>query len=318
MEIVFQHNTTTRGETVLTLIPRIGDPVVWLVAAFALIVLMWGLSESLQRQEFTRYSIGFARGAQQAALQRLPGAVQRGQQAGDLISTVTTDIARVKTGTKSILIGMTRNGGFFLGVAVIVMLIDPLIGMVFLLGGLATITAGAVGAWRSSMIIRRSRQREGELTEDLHQFFNGAAAVSQTGPATRTAKSKATRVEGATTLVVHAILGVSTCAILILTIHAGRNGTLSSGSAFTILAYILLMHNKTVGLGRAVVRLGRVLPSAERISRLVQAKAPHRSTSRHDPLAPASTSISTPPGQEHQQAPCPRAGGSASTEPSRP
>ena len=294
MEIVFHQNATGRGGAVLALVPRTGDPVVWLVGSFAAIVLLWGVSESLQRQAFTRYSVGLVREVQKAALRRLPAAAKRGQGAGDLISTVTSDAARVKTGVKSILIGMSRNGGFFLGVAVIVILIDPLIGIVFLLGGLATIAAGGVGAWRSSMIIRRSRQREGELTEDLHQFFSGAAELSQPQPDSQRPDSKATRVEGLTTLAVHAILGLSTCAILLLTIQAGRNGSLSSGSVFTILAYILLMHNKTVGLGRSIVRLGRVLPSAERIARLAKRRPP-RASATQDPVASPD-----PDGTAHQ------------------
>lgn len=289
IQLVFHQNATTattgRGATVLALVPRTGDPVVWLVGAFAAIILIWGVSESLQRLAFTRYAVGLVRDVQAAAVRRLPAAARRGQGAGDLISTVTSDASRLKTGVKSILIGMSRNGLFFLGVAVIVMLIDPLIGFVFLAGGLATIAAGAVGAWRSSMIVRRSREREGKLTDDLHQFFSGAAQLSKPAPATRRANSKANRVEGLTTLAVHAMLGASTCTILVLTIQAGRNGSLSSGAVFTILAYIMLMHNKTVGLGRAIVRLGRVLPSAERIARLAKPKAQH-AMSNQDPVVP--------------------------------
>jgi len=272
LEVVFPQTPTGRGGAVLALVPRVGAPVIWLVGSFALIVLIWGVAESLQRLAFTRYAVGLVRDVQKAALRHLPAAAQRGQGAGELISTVTSDAARVKSGIKSILIGMSRNGGFFLGVAVIVSLIDPLIGAVFLVGGLATALAGGIGAWRSSMIIRRSRQREGELTEDLHQFFSGSAELSQPAPDSRRADSKATRVESLTTLAVHAILGASTCTILVLTIHAGRSGALSAGSVFTILAYILLMHNKTVGLGRAIVRLGRVLPSGERIARLAKSR----------------------------------------------
>ncbi|MEP6817628.1 MAG: ABC transporter transmembrane domain-containing protein [Marmoricola sp.] len=283
MEIVFHQNLTGRGGTVLRLVPKAGDPVIWLISSFAVIILIWGVSESLQRLAFTRYAVGLMRSVQTAALRRLPKAARSGQEAGDLIATVTSDASKVKSGIKSILIGITRNGSFFLGVAVIVTLIDPLIGIVFLVGGLATILAGAVGAWRSSMIIRRSRVREGALTEALHQFLRGAGSLETPTPESRPADSKATRVESLTTLAVHVILGISTFAILILTINAGRNGSLSSGSVFTILAYILLMHNKTVGLGRSIVRLGRVLPSAERIARLAKPKRPS-SEPTPDPL----------------------------------
>jgi len=274
MEIVFQKSSPGRGGAVLSVVPSAGDPVVWLVGGFAAIILIWGVSEALQRLAFSRYSAGLVRDVQKVALRRLPRAVRSGQGAGDLISTVTSDAGLVKTGLKSILIGISRNSAFFLGVAIIVMVIDPAIGFVFLAGGLATIAAGSVGAWRSSMIIRRSRQREGELTEDLHQFFRGGSTPSSPAAAPKRPEAKASRVEGLTTIAVHVILGASTCAILILTIRGGRAGSLSSGSVFTIVAYILLMHNKTVSLGRSIVRLGRVLPPAERLSRLLRHKPP--------------------------------------------
>jgi hypothetical protein len=57
---------------------------------------------------------------------------------------------------------------------------------------------------------------------------------------------------------------------LFLTIAQGRTGKLSPGSVFTIPAYVLLMHNKTVGLGRSMVRVGRVQPSAVRIAAMVK------------------------------------------------
>ena len=78
-----------------------------------------------------------------------------------------------------------------------------------------------------------------------------------------------TRIEGITTFAVHAVLAGTTCAILVLAVRAGRGGHLSAGSVFTILAYILLMHNKTVGFGRRIVRGGRLLPCAERVAALV-------------------------------------------------
>ncbi|MFN2562345.1 MAG: hypothetical protein ABR571_13760 [Jatrophihabitans sp.] len=279
LEVVFHSNGAGRQGAVLAIVPDAGDPVVWLVASFAVIVIVWGVAESLQRLEFTRYAVGLVQGVRRAALRQLPAAAKEGQDAGDLIATVTSDAARVKTGTKSILIGMSRNGGFFLGVAVIVTIIAPLIGAVFLVGGLVTAVVGGYGAWRSSVIVRRSRIREGKLTGDLHGFLSGGADVVAPPAKSSRADSKATRVEGLTTLAVHVVLGASTCTILLLCVQAGRNGSLSSGSVFTILAYVLLMHNKTVSLGRSIVRLGRVLPSAERIAALARSK-------RRSPAAP--------------------------------
>lgn len=286
MEIVFKQGSSGRAQGVVNLVPRQGDPVLWLTGAFVVIILVWGVAESRQRLAFTRYAVGLTRDVRGAALARLSGRGAHGSAPGDLISTVTGDTSRVKTGIKSILIGMSRNGAFFVGVAVIITVIDPLIGMVFLAGGIATVVAGGVGASRSSRITRRSREREGALADELHHYLAGAADLAAPATDERRPDSKATRVEGLTTFVVHAILAATTCAMLILTIHDGRIGELSPGSVFTILAYVMLMHNKTVGLGRSVVRAGRVLPSAERIAAMVKKRPKSRPRSPTSPAQP--------------------------------
>ena len=282
MEIVFQNGAPGRGSSVVKLVPNIGDPADWLVGSFVVIILLWGLSESLQRLEFTRFAVGLVRDLRATALARIPR-VAATRDAGDLMAAVTGDTSRVKTGVKSILIGTSRNGAFFLGVAIIVSLIDPLIGLVFLAGGVATAIIGGLGAWRSSLVVRRARRREGVLTDDLHRYFAGTAALpTAAGDNTRKPDSKVTRIEGITTFAVHVMLAATTCAILILAIRAGRSGSLSPGAVFTILAYILLMHNKSVVFGRRIIRGGRLLPSAERVAALVMDdKPPPQTTGPH-------------------------------------
>jgi ABC-type multidrug transport system fused ATPase/permease subunit len=303
LEIVYQRGAGGRGGSVVALLPGRGDPVVWLVGAFVLIILVWGVAESLQRLAYTRFAGGLVRDIRIQALRRLPDAKVGGPVAGDVISTVTGDASHLKSGLKSILITTSRNGAFFFGVATIVALIDPLVGLVFLTGGLATVAAGGWGASRSSYIMRRSRRREGALTDDLHHFLSGQADLSKPKRDRTRHDSKVTRVEGVTTFIVHVILAISTCAILVLTIHTGRNGGLSPGSVFTILAYIMLMHNKTVSLGRGIVRAGKVLPSAERIAGL--AKAPRRKPSNlgNEPEANAVGTSPLSPSGAHRATP---------------
>lgn len=286
MEIVFDQNASGRAQGVVSLVPRQGDPVLWLTGAFVVIILVWGVAESRQRLSFTRYAVGLTYDLRKAAIARVPGRAARGSAPGDLISTVTGDTSRVKTGVKSILIGISRNGAFFLGVAVIVTVIDPVVGLVFVAGGLATVVAGALGASRSSPIIRRSREREGAMADELHRHLAGETELGAPPSGHREPDSKVTRVEGLTTFTVHAILAAATCAMLLLTINDGRSGQLSPGSVFTILAYVLLMHNKTVGLGRSVVRVGRVLPSAERIAALLKRRPKSGTRAQAPPDAP--------------------------------
>jgi ATP-binding cassette subfamily C protein len=286
MEIVFGRGT--RGGAVVALVPASGDPLWWLAGSFVAIILLWGVAESFQRLCFTRFASGLVRDARVAALERVPAAHRK---PGDLIAAVTGDTARVKSGLKSVLIGTSRNGAFFVGVAVIITLIDPLIGLVFVAGGIATMIVGALGAWRASRIVRRSRKRESGFTHQLHRYFRGDGELPhRAAAASQSPRAKAARVEVVTTFCVHAVLAASTCVILVLAVDAGRNGTLSPGSVFTILAYILMMHNKTVGFGRRIVRGGRLLPSAERLARLVS-----QPTVEATPVAPA-------PDQPHQAA----------------
>jgi ABC-type multidrug transport system fused ATPase/permease subunit len=295
MEIVFhQGSVRGRGATVAGLVPHTGDPMWWLVGSFVVIILLWGVSESIQRLAFTRYAVGLVRDAKAVAFAHLPRAAET-RDAGDLIAAVTGDAARVKSGVKTILIGTSRNAVFFIGVTIIISLIAPVIGLVFFAGGVATVVVGALGAWRSSRIVRRSRKREGVLTDELHRYFAGTAELPDSGrDPERTPDSKATRVEGITTFAVHVVLAITTCAILVLAVDAGRSGRLSPGSVFTILAYILLMHNKTVGFGRRIIRSGRLLPSAERLAGLVAVK-------KRAPLVPNGTQ--PPAATERETAP---------------
>ncbi len=287
LEIVFRQNGSGRAQRVVSLVPHYGDPIVWLIGAFVVIILVWAMAESRQRLSFTRYAVGLSSNLRAAAIARVPGRAASGSAAGDLISIVTGDTSRVKTGVKSILIGISRNGAFFLGVAVIVTVIDPVVGLVFVTGGLATVLAGTVGAARSSRIVRRSRERAGALADELHHHLSGESELDPSPRGDREPDSKATRVEGSATFTVHAILAAATCAMLFLTISDARAGKLSAGSVFTIFAYVLLMHNKTVALGRSIVRVGRVLPSAERIAALVEGPKPGTSAQGrpdlHDP-----------------------------------
>jgi ABC-type transport system involved in cytochrome bd biosynthesis fused ATPase/permease subunit len=209
-----------------------------------------------------------------------------------------------------VLIGTTRNGLFFLGVATILLLIDPDIGLVFVAGGILSLLVACVGAHHAARLTRRFRRNETALTSRLHRTLARAAAAERDPdgegtthkPAGRPADSKLSRIEGATTITIHLILAATTCAILVLAIHAGRVGSVSPGEVFIVLIYVTLMHNKTVSLGRLIVRLGRVVTSAERLAAVSTSKrrrgrpaGPTRDGAASPTLAPATTAASPGP-----------------------
>ena len=276
MEIAF-HKTGGRGGVVASLVPSVGGKLAWLVGAFTVIVLAQGLGEYVQRLGFARYAVGLSRDARAVAMRALAESGSLAAEPGDATTRIIGDASRVRSGVKVGLISLTRNGIFSLGVTAILSVIDLTIAMVFLGGGLAALAIGLVGAGRVHTITRRSRRRESKLAATLHLHSTGEVAADKLPKALEpgtSADSKATRVEGATTFVVHVAYSVSTCAILALAIDAGRTGRLSFGSVFTVLAYVLLMHNRTVRLGRTVVRAGKLLASATRLAEVVSAPKP--------------------------------------------
>jgi ATP-binding cassette subfamily B protein len=270
------HSGGTRGASVTKLVPAGADPTFWLVFSFVVIIVVWALAEYVQRLSFARFASGTVRDARDAAIKRLEAKDgETSRDPGDVLARVMGDSQRLKSGIRGVLVGTTRNGLFFLGVATILLLINLPIGLVFVAGGVLSVLVACVGAHKAARMTRKFRRRESALTGRLHRMLapedgdgsgddNDETAPDK--PAGRPADSKLSRVEGYTTMAIHGVLAVATCAILVLAIHAGRAGAVSPGGVFIVLIYVTLMHNKTVSFGRMIVRLGRVVTSAERLA----------------------------------------------------
>jgi ABC-type multidrug transport system fused ATPase/permease subunit len=263
---------------VVGFVPSSGDPAVWLGAIFIAIVLCQGLAELVQRLSFARFSIGLVHDARAAALDSLSKPVREGESSrdpGDLIARVIGDSARVKAGLKGVLIRMTQNGIFFLGVCIMLLVIDVRLGLVFLAGGVTLISVALFGAAHVSNISRRLRRKEGRLASRMHELLvrEGSENSGDLEPIEDTsgrAEAKTTKLEGLTIWAVHAVLGATSCTVVLLGLHLVRTGALQPGDMFTVLFYLLMVHNPTVRLSRQTVRLGRVLASAERLAKVVK------------------------------------------------
>jgi len=287
-----------RGASVTKLVPAGADPDLWLAGSFVAIIVVWAVSEYVQRLAFARFASGTVRDARDEAIRRLE---QRGGETrrdpGEVLARVMGDSQRVKSGIRGVLVAATRNGLFFVGVAAIVLVIDVGIGLVFIAGGVLSVLVACVGAHRAARMSRRFRRRESQLTGRLHRMLatagahddehvaadDSGAARPEEKSAGRPADSKLARTEGATTVAIHLVLAVTTCVILLLAIRAGQAGTVSPGAIFIVLIYVTLMHNKTVSFGRTIVRLGRVVTSAERLAGVSVSKR------RRDPEAARTT-----------------------------
>ena len=276
LELAFSEQGATG---VTDMVPASGDPALWLGGAFVLIVLCQGLAELVQRLSFARFSIGLVHDARTAAVEKLsrpqaPGLPDR--DPGDVIARVIGDSARVKSGLKGVLIRMTQNGVFFFGVLVVLFVIDMRLGLVFLAGGVVMTAIALFGAVRVTNISRRLRRREGLLAGRMHSLLMGDDAsedaddVDAAERKSARAEGKTTKVEGLTIWAVHGTLAFTSFGVVLLGLHLVRSGALQPADMFTVLFYLLMVHNPTVRLSRQTVRLGRVLASAERLAKVLK------------------------------------------------
>jgi len=269
---VLEEAFNTKKGGVSALVPDSGDPVVWLVGVFLIIVIIQGLAELVQRVSFARFSIGLTRDVRSEILTKLGRGGER-PDTGDAIARIIGDSARFKSGLKGVLIRLTQNGTFFVGVCVMLFIIDYRLGVVFLTGGVVLLGVAGWGASRVNKVARRLRRKEGELAGQMHKALSGdikeLAELDDSEKRAAKAEAKTTRMEGLTIWAVHVLLGITVCGVLALGLHDVRTGRIAAADLFTVLFYLLQVHNPTVRLGRQAMRVGRVLASAERLLKLL-------------------------------------------------
>lgn len=227
-----------------------------------------------QRVSFARFAIGMVHDARGAALRRLIADEKQARRArtGDVIARTTADAARLKAGVKGGLIDISQNGVYVLGVGAVLVVVDGLLGVVFLTGGAVAFAVGYLGAVRIARVARRHRRKEGQLADTLHDALAAGDGTKPIGPTNRKsgrADAKANRLEGVTTWTAHGVLALSASVVAYLGLRGVSTGRLQPGELFLVLAYVLLAHISTVRLVRYTARLGKILSNAERLAKLV-------------------------------------------------
>jgi ABC-type multidrug transport system fused ATPase/permease subunit len=241
------------------------------------IATLQGIGEYFQRVWFARFALGVSRDVRGRAMRTLARDGARGKKArGEAVSRVVGDTSRFKSGIKGVLIRYTQNGVFFVGVFVALVVIDPRLGLVFLLGGAAIVVAAGIGAARVNRITRRLRKKEGKLVARMHAVLasDAPSAAALADPAdSGVIAAKTQRAQQEAVLAVHALLGLTVCSVIALGVHDVRTGVITSSDLVLVLFFLVQVHNPVLKLGRSTMRLGRALASAERILALADRPA---------------------------------------------
>jgi ABC-type multidrug transport system fused ATPase/permease subunit len=263
---VVDRSTATAGDSGLA------SPVTLLSGAFVALALVAGMAEYHQRLAFAHFA---GRTVSDARAQALAN-VQAGDDDGsvDRTAEVVGDSARIKQGLKGVLNHITVNGLLVLGVCVALAFVDVRLGLVQLAGAAVIAFTAVLGARRVAVGAAEHRRREIALAGAVHSLVAGerggdsADAVS-TVRAFDTESGAAdigmTRWEGLTTWAVHVELVATAAVVLVLGVRATLHAQMSTGTLFTVLAYLLVLHGPAVRFARQLTRIAPLLVSARQL-----------------------------------------------------
>jgi ABC-type multidrug transport system fused ATPase/permease subunit len=272
IEVLMPHHHPKH--THLAWVPSFGDPILWFVGGFVLLVLLVGIAEMLQRICMAKFATHTVHDLRAAAVR---GAARRGGQEdpGELIARIIGDAARIKESLKGILIHASQNGLFFLGVAVVFVLISPKLSAYFFVGGVIAIAIGGYTSSRVATVFRKQRKKEGAYASALYQGLeNDSLDLDRLNQSSATKDVRITKLMTVSSLVVHVALAATTGIAVWVGSGQVRAGTLSAGDLFLFITYALAVHHRVVQVGRQLSRSGKVMACVDRIGSLIDDSAP--------------------------------------------
>jgi ABC-type multidrug transport system fused ATPase/permease subunit len=255
-------------------------PIALLSAAFVALALVAGVAEHYQRLAFAHFAGRTVSDARSAALAEVTGDGE--PAAADLTAQIFGDCNRVKAGLKGVLNHITVSGLLMIGVCIAMLVTDRAVGLTMAAGGLALAAVAAGGALRVGAIAAEHRRHEVAIAAAVHRL-----AVQERGADNRTdleslraldnvsgdADVAMTRWEGLTTWVGHIVVLVTSAFALMIAVHATQDGTLTTGTLFAVMAYLLVLHGPAIRFTRQVTRIAPLLVSARELGKVLQRRA---------------------------------------------
>jgi ATP-binding cassette subfamily B protein len=250
-------------------LPPGGDPILWLVSAWVLIVLGIGLAELLQRVSMAKFATHTVHDLRAAAV-RGAARARGAEPPGELVARIIGDTARVKESLKGILIHVSQNGLLYLGVSLVFVFLSPQLSLFLLAGGLAATLIGFQASTRVATVFRKQRKKEGAYATAIHEGL--AWDVRELDRLNRTSAAKDVRVTKLITLsslLVHGVFGATTGLGVWVGARQLQAGRLSPGDLVLFITYALMVHPRVIQVGRQLARGGKVLACVDRIGSLI-------------------------------------------------
>ncbi|HEU5055459.1 MAG TPA: ABC transporter ATP-binding protein [Kofleriaceae bacterium] len=269
VELVFAESGTTQHGTVLEYLPSSGSPLVWLLVGYVAIIAGLGVAEMVQRLHLSGFASRTARDLRSAASESVNssgGSIEH----GELVVRLVSDVARVKSDLKGILVHATQNGLLFLCICVLLLFMSPLMALFLLVGGAVTIWIGFAAARRVARVAEAARAREGEFAASLVAGLDAGEAIPTSRKHEGRRETGLARLVTVSSLLTHLALAVTVAAALAVGVHEVRTGALGAGELFLFIAYVLMVHRRLIQLGRQLVRTGKLRASLDRLAALLE------------------------------------------------
>ena len=245
------------------------------VAALVAVGVVLGWSEYYQRLSVAKYVVRSVNEARVGILTSEGAAAQgsRAREPGDVLTRVVSDTARLRVGLKGVLVHVLQHGLFLIGVSVVLLMLDVLIGMAYLAGLGVAIGVALVGTDRAAAMARLRRGRESRVVnEALRAATTGQGLIARPTDRERSV-AIITQLKGRTAWVFQGLLGLTAFLVLTLAVHFTETGRLDTAELALVASYLLMLHYPMMRLGRQITRLGPQLTSAERLAGLAEARS---------------------------------------------
>ncbi|MBA2769086.1 MAG: ABC transporter ATP-binding protein [Sporichthyaceae bacterium] len=255
-------------------LPDLGGPVAGPALAVAVVGVVFGLGEYVQRVAIARFVVRTVNDARVGILARSLGpnaATGSTRDPGDVLTRVVGDTARLRVGMKGALVHILQHGLFLLGVSAVLFVLDVGLGLAYLGGLVVALGVAVIGMDRAAAMARSRRGRESRVVGDALQ----AVTTPGDGPVAKSLDRERsvaiiTQLKGRAAWGVQTVLALAACLVLGLALRYAEVGRLSAGEVALVASYLLMLHYPMMRLGRQITRLGPQLTSAERLTRLAE------------------------------------------------
>jgi ATP-binding cassette subfamily B protein len=215
---------------------------------------------------------------------RQPLAFHESREVGELLTRVVYDTSRLRRGLNGLLTRVFQTLALFGAILLVLLWIDPALGVVLAVGGLAALVAMRRRGPQIARAARKQRMKEGGLAglvanelksiRELQTFGLAGSAVLQRFSARNKGslrqEQKVRTLAAGLSMRVEILLALSIAVTLWLGTHAVLTGRLTPGALVLFFSYAMALRGPFLGFAYQTARLGRTYASADRLGRIVE------------------------------------------------